>query len=59
MQGTQEIEDMTNAGPRRSYTSGAQPLKALMAELGKHKSVRYIQVERGSDKLVLHNTAGI
>jgi hypothetical protein len=30
-----------------------------MAELGKHKSVRYIQVQRGSGRLVLHNAAGI
>jgi len=59
MQGTQEIEDMAAAGPPRSYMSGAAPLKALMAELGKHKAVRYIQVQRGSDKLVLHNTASI
>ena len=58
MKGTQEIEDMTNAGPPRSYTSGAAPLKALMAELGKHKSVRYIQVQRGADRLVLHNAVG-
>ena len=57
MQGSQEIEAMRAAGPPRSYMTGGQPLKTLMLELGKHRSVRYIQIERGAGRLVLRNTA--
>jgi oxaloacetate decarboxylase alpha subunit len=55
MQGTQEIEAMHAAGTPRSCISGSRPLQALLRELGKHRSVRYIQVQRGADKLVLRN----
>ena len=48
---------MRAAGPPRSYLSGSQPLKTLMRELGKYRSVRYIQIERGAGRLVLRNTA--
>ena len=38
---------------------GGLPLKSLMPELGKHWGVRYIQVQWGSDKLVLRSAASI
>ena len=57
MQGDQEIEAMRAAGPARQYLTAGQPLKTLMRELEKHKSVRYIQVQRGSDSLMLRNGA--
>ena len=55
MQGDQEIEAMRVAGPARQYLGSDQPLKTLMAELEKHKSVRFIQVSRGSDALTLRS----
>ena len=48
MQGDQEIETMRGAG---------QPLKTLMAELEKYKSVRYIQVRLGGNALTLRSGA--
>lgn len=57
MQGEQEIEAMRAAGPARQYLSAGQPLKTLMAELSKHKSVRFIQVKRGRNALTLQNGA--
>ena len=46
---------MRVAGPARQYLGSDQPLKTLMAELEKHKSVRFIQVSRGSDALTLRS----
>lgn len=57
MQGGQEIEAMRAAGPARQYLGSDQPLKTLMAELEKHKSVRFIQVNRGSDALTLRSAS--
>jgi oxaloacetate decarboxylase alpha subunit len=53
MQGDQEIEAMRGAGPAQQYLGADQPLKTLIAELDKHKTVRFIQVSRGSDVLTL------
>ena len=57
MQGDQEIEAMRGAGPARQYLGAGQPLKTLMAELEKHKNVRFIQVSRGSDALTLRGAS--
>ena len=55
MKGTQEIEAMHAAGPPRQYFSAAMPLATLVQELGKHKSVGYVHVQRGGDALVIQN----
>ena len=57
MKGTQEVEAMHAAGPPRRYLNSALPLATLIEELGKHKTVRYIQVQRGGDSLVIQNRA--
>ena len=57
MQGDQEINAMRAAGAPKQYLGAAQPLKTLMGELGKHPSVRYVQVQKGADKVVLRNAA--
>jgi oxaloacetate decarboxylase alpha subunit len=55
MKGEEEIRAMRAAGPPRRYFSTAMPLLTLIQELGKHQQVRYIQVQRGSDSLVVQN----
>ena len=55
MKGEEEIEAMRAAGPPRQYFSTAMPLLTLIQELGKQTSVRYVQVQRGSDSLVIRN----
>ncbi|NQV55806.1 MAG: hypothetical protein HQ503_08110 [Rhodospirillales bacterium] len=55
MQGTQEIEEMRAAGPWRKYLGANLPLKTLMQELGKARSVRYIKIQRGADSVILRN----
>ncbi|MFP6736393.1 MAG: hypothetical protein VB959_21500 [Rhodospirillales bacterium] len=57
MQGDQEINAMRAAGPPKQYLGGSQPLKTLMETLGKHPGVRYVQVQKGADKVVLRNAA--
>ncbi len=57
MKGTQEVEAMRAAGRPRRYLHSALPLATLIEELGKHKSVRYVHVQRGSDSLVIQNRA--
>ncbi|NQV54382.1 MAG: hypothetical protein HQ503_00860 [Rhodospirillales bacterium] len=57
MAGNQEIEAMRAAGPARQYLTADQPLKTLLAELGKHKSVRYVQVQRGDNSITVQNRA--
>ncbi|WP_161142710.1 biotin carboxyl carrier protein [Propylenella binzhouense] len=54
MKGDQEIRAMRAAGPPRRYHAGL-PLAGLVEELGKHKGVRYVQVQRGGDQLVVRN----
>ena len=58
MKGDDEIRAMRSAGPRRNYLSAGVPLLSLIEELGKHKQVRYVQVQRGGDSLVVLNQAG-
>ena len=57
MKGSQEMEAMRAAGPPRQYHSASLPLLKLLQELAKHKSVRYVQVRRGSDSLSVQNRA--
>jgi len=54
MKGEDEIRAM-RAAPPRQYRHGAAPLVTLLEELGKHRQVRYVRVERGSDSLVVRN----
>ncbi len=55
MKGEDEIRAMRAAGPPRKYLGAGMPLLALIEELGRHKQVRYVQVQRGSDSLVIQN----
>ncbi|MAF48036.1 MAG: hypothetical protein QF393_07500 [Rhodospirillales bacterium] len=57
MQGDKEIDAMRAAGPPKQYLGAALPLKKLMRELNKHPSVRYVQVQRGDNSLLLRNAA--
>ena len=55
MKGEEEIEAMRAAGPRKQYFNAATPLLTLIQELGKHRKVRYVRVQRGGDSLVIQN----
>ncbi len=55
MKGTDEIAAMRAAGPPKQYSGTSQPVLTLLDELEKHKQVRFVQVERGDDSLVLEN----
>ena len=55
MKGEDEIRAMRAAGPPRQYYYGAAPLVTLLEELGKHRQVRYVRVERGGDSVVVRN----
>ncbi|MBI2961536.1 MAG: hypothetical protein HYY28_14580 [Betaproteobacteria bacterium] len=55
MKGEDEIAAMRAAGAPRKYLGAALPLLTLIRELGRHKQVRYVQVRRGSDSLVVQN----
>ena len=57
MKGEQEIEAMRAAGPYRRYDSTSMPLNALLGELGKHRKVRYIQVRKGANSIVVGKQA--
>ena len=46
---------MRAAGPPRQYFNSSMPLLTLIQELGKHRQVRYVRVQRGSDSLILQN----
>ena len=56
MKGEDEIRAM-RAAPPRQYHLGPAPLVTLLEELGKHKHVRYVRVERGGNSLVVRNGA--
>jgi oxaloacetate decarboxylase alpha subunit len=58
MGGTKEIEAMVAAGPPRRYLTSDMPLLTLLNELKKHSSVRYIQVQRGADSILIQNRSG-
>ncbi len=55
MKGEDEIAAMRAAGPPKQYFSTGLPVLTLLDELEKHKQVRFIQVERGDNSLVLEN----
>ncbi len=54
MKGEAEVRAMRDAGPPRQYFNASQPLLTLFKELEKHRSVRYVQVQRGGDSLTVH-----
>lgn len=55
MKGEQEIKAMRAAGRPRQYLTADRPMLNLMEELKKHKTVRYVSLQRGSESLVLQN----
>jgi oxaloacetate decarboxylase alpha subunit len=55
MKGTQEVEAMRAAGPPKPYYNVTLPLLSLIEELTKHKSMRYIYVQRGDSSLLVQN----
>ena len=55
MQGDEELNAMHEAGPPKQYLGANLPLQTLLEELGKHKNVRYIQIQRGTDSVMLRN----
>ena len=55
MKGDEEIRTMRAAGPHRQYFTSSMPLLSLIQELGKHKQVRYVRVQRGSDSVLVQN----
>ena len=55
MKGDEEIRAMRAAGPPKRYFNTSMPLLTLIRELGKHRQVRYVRVERGGDSLVIQN----
>ena len=59
MKGEQEIAAMRAAGRPKQYYNTTLPLLTLVQELGKHKGVRHIQVQRGSDSLVIQNRSSV
>ncbi len=58
MKGEKEIEAMQAAGRPRQYFNTTMPLLTLIQELSKHKRVRFIQVQRDSDSLLIQNQSG-
>jgi len=59
MKGEGEIRAMRAAGPPRQYLGADMPLLSLINELGKHKRVGHVQVQRGSDLLVIQNQSAV
>jgi oxaloacetate decarboxylase alpha subunit len=59
MKGDEEIRAMRAAGPPRQYFNTSMPLLTLIQELGKHRQVRYVQVQRGGDSLVIRNQSAV
>lgn len=55
MKGEDEIAAMRAAGPHKRYFGAAMPLRTLIEELGKHRQVRYVHVQRGDNSLLLRN----
>ena len=46
---------MRAAGPPKQYYKSGMPLLTLVRELSKQKQLRYVQVQRGGDSLVIQN----
>ena len=58
MKGEQEIAAMRAAGRPKQYLDAALPLRTLLEELSKHRTVRYIRLQTGSETLVLRASGG-
>ena len=59
MGGTEEIEAMRAAGAPKRYFTSNLPLLTLLEELKKHPSVRFVQIQRGADSMVVQNRAPV
>ena len=55
MKGEEEIRAMHAAGRPKQYFNASMPLLTLIQELGKYRQVRYVQVQRSSDALLVQN----
>ncbi|MDP6174241.1 MAG: hypothetical protein QGF09_08760, partial [Rhodospirillales bacterium] len=55
MRGEQALQEMRAAGPPRQYYSAAMPMVSLLNEMSKHSGLGYIQVQRGTDSVVIEN----
>jgi oxaloacetate decarboxylase alpha subunit len=55
MQGSADVDAMRKAGPPRRYHTGDTPLLALLNELDKHRTIRYMNVQRGGDVIRVEN----
>jgi oxaloacetate decarboxylase alpha subunit len=55
MQGSEEVDAMRRAGPPRRYYTADTPLLTLFTELDKHRSVRFVNVQRGGDSMHVEN----
>jgi len=55
MKGEQEVQAMRAAGRPKPYFNASLPLLTLIQELEKHPRVRYVEVKRGGDSLVIRN----
>jgi len=57
MKGEKEIVAMRAAGPPKQYFNSRMSLVYLLEELGKHKRIRYVHVQRGGDGLLVQSGA--
>ncbi len=55
MKGDQEIRTMRAAGRPKQYLNSELPIVRLLEELKKHRSVRYVSLQRRGESLVLEN----
>jgi len=55
MKGEKEIAAMRAAGRPKQYFNSGMPLLTLLEELGKHKGICYVRVQRGGDALLTQN----
>ncbi|OGA18308.1 MAG: hypothetical protein A3H32_12895 [Betaproteobacteria bacterium RIFCSPLOWO2_02_FULL_63_19] len=53
MKGEAEIQAMRAAGPPKRYFNASLPLLTLVQELGKHRRIGYVKLQRGKDSLVV------
>ena len=48
MKGDEEIKQMRQAGPPKTYYTGKEPLGVLLKELSKHKDISRLHLQKGS-----------
>jgi oxaloacetate decarboxylase alpha subunit len=53
MKGEKEIQAMRAAGRPRQYFGAGSPLLTLLKEIGRHKNVRYVHIQRDVDSFVV------